>query len=77
MILSLINAIPVPSFGLKSILGALVSFLGLQIFIGKRSAWLPRWFMKLHFRPDIALKSAKLGKRLLPMLEKFVKPRYN
>lgn len=77
MILSLINAIPVPSFGLKSLLGLLVSFLGLQIFIGRRSVWLPKYFTKLHLHPKLTFQSAKLGKRLLPKLEKFVRPRYN
>lgn len=77
MALSLINAIPVPSFGLKSLLGLLVSFLGLQMFIGKRSVWLPKWFTHLHLHPKATHQSAKLGKRLLPKLERFVRPRYN
>ncbi|PHS40387.1 MAG: hypothetical protein COB07_04630 [Sulfurovum sp.] len=77
LLLSLINAIPVPSFGLKSLLGVVVSLLGLQMFLGKHSAWMPLWFTNLPLHPTASQKVAKAAKRFLPTLEKFVKPRYN
>jgi len=75
--LSLINAIPVPSFGFKSLLGVIVSLLGLQIWVGKRTVWLPHWFTTLRLRPKLTHRVANLGERLLPRLEGFVKPRYH
>ncbi len=77
LVLSLINAIPVPSFGLKSLLGVIVSLLGLQMLTGKQSVWLPRWFATLHLRPKLTHQVANMGGRLLPKLEGFVKPRYH
>ncbi len=77
LLLSLVNAIPVPSFGLKSLLGVIVSLLGIQMLLLKRSAWLPRWFKKLPLSSKVSGRIAKIGERLLPKLEKFVKPRYH
>ena len=75
LLLSLANALPVPTFGLKSLLGVVVTLLGLQMFAGKRSVWLPRWFTRIRLRPDWSQRAARLGERFLPMLERFVKPR--
>jgi len=77
LLLSLINAIPVPSFGLKSILGVIVALLGLQMFVGKRYPWLPGWFTRLRLNPKLTHRAANLGERYLPKLERFVKPRKN
>ncbi len=51
LLLSLANALPVPSFGLKTPLGVVVTLLGLQMFAGKRSVWLPHWFTRIRWRP--------------------------
>ncbi len=77
LLLALINAIPVPSFGLKSLLGVVVALLGLQMLLGKRSVWLPHWFTRLSLRPKLTHRAANLGERFLPRLERFVKPRNN
>ena len=77
LVLSLINAVPVPSFGLKSILGVIVALLGLQIIVGKRYPWLPSWFTQLRLNPKLTHRAANLGERFLPRLERFVKPRKN
>jgi hypothetical protein len=77
LLLSLANALPVPSFGLKSPLGVVVTLLGLQMVAGKRSVWLPRWFTRIRLRPDWSQRAARLGERFLPRLERFVKPRMN
>ncbi|MEA2079294.1 MAG: exopolysaccharide biosynthesis protein [Pseudomonadota bacterium] len=75
LLLSLANALPVPTFGLKCLLGVVVTLLGLQMFAGKRSVWLPRWFTRIRLRSDWSQRAARLGERFLPMLERFVKPR--
>jgi hypothetical protein len=75
LLLSLANALPVPTFGLKSLLGVVVTLLGLQMFAGERSVWLPRWFTRIRLRSDWSQRAARLGERFLPMLERFVKPR--
>jgi hypothetical protein len=77
LLLSLVNAVPVPSFGLKSLLGVVVALLGLQMFAGKRSVWLPRWFIRIRLRPNLIQRAASLGERFLPIIERFVKPRRN
>ena len=77
LLLSLVNAVPVPSFGLKSVLGVVVALLGLQMFAGKRSVWLPHWFTRIRLRPGLSQRAASLGERFLPRLERFVKPRSN
>jgi hypothetical protein len=77
LLLSLSMALPIPAFGLKSPLGVVVTLLGLQMFAGKRSVWLPRWFTRIRLRPDWSQRAARIGERFLPRLERFVKPRMN
>jgi hypothetical protein len=77
LLLSLANAVPVPSFGLKSILGLVVTLLGLQMFVGKRSVWLPHWFIRIRLRPNWTQRAARLGEHFLFKLQRFVKPRMN
>ena len=76
-LLSLPGALPMPALGLKSLLGVVVTLLGVQMFVGKRSVWLPRWFTRIRLRPDWSQQAARLGERFLPRLERFVKPRIN
>ena len=77
LLLALAAALPMPAFGLKSLLGTVVTLLGLQMFAGKRSVWLPRRFTRIELRPDWSQRAARLEKRFLPRLERFVKPRMN
>ena len=77
LLLSLPGALPIPSIGLKLLVGVVVTLLGLQMFAGKRTVWLPRWFTRIRLRPDWSLRAARLGERFLPSLERFVKPRMN
>ncbi len=78
LLLSLPAAVPIPiSFGLKSLAGAVVTLLGLQMFAGKRSVWLPSRFTRIRLRPEWSLRAARLGERFLPRFEHFVKPRMN
>ncbi len=77
LLLSLPGALPMPAFGLNSLLGVVVTLLGLQMFAGTRSAWLPHWFTRIRLRPDWSRRAARLGERFLPGLERFVKPRMN
>lgn len=77
LLLSLPGALPMPAFGLNTPLGAVVLLLGLQMFAGKRSVWLPRWFTRIRLRPDWSQQASHFGERFLPRLERFVKPRLN
>ncbi|GEM_PF-3740079 len=78
LLLSLPGTLPMPtSFGLKSLVGTVITLLGLQMFVGKRTVWLPRRFTRIRLRPDWSLRAARLGERFLPRLERFVKPRMN
>lgn len=49
--LSLASALPMPAFGLKSLLGVVVTLPGLQMFAGKRSVCLPRLYTLIQLRP--------------------------
>ncbi len=66
---------PVPTLGLKSLLGVAVTLPGLQMLAGKRSAWLPHRFLRSGQCPDRSLQAACLGERFLPRLQRFIKPR--
>lgn len=77
LLLALPAALPVPTFGLKPLVGLVVILLGLQMLIGKRSAWLPRWFISIRLRPEWSLRAACLGERFFSKLEGFVRPRNN
>jgi len=75
LLLSLPGALPMPAVGLNTPLGVVVMLLGLQMFIGRRTVWLPRWFTQIRLRPDWSQRAARVGERFLPRLERFVKPR--
>lgn len=77
LLLSLIGAIPVPTFGIKPLVGIIVVLLGLQMLVGKHVMWLPRWFIGARLRADWSIHAAHFGERFLPSLEHFVKPRIN
>lgn len=77
LLLSLPSALPMPTFGLKPLMGMLITLLGLQMFAGKRTPWLPRRFTRIRLRPDWSRRAAHLGERFLPRFERFVKPRMN
>lgn len=78
LLLSLPAVVPTPtSFGLKSLVGAVITLLGLQMFAGKHSVWLPSRFTRIRLRPEWSLRAARLGERFLPRFEHFVKPRMN
>jgi len=77
LLLSLPGALPMPALGLSSLLGVVVVLLGVQIFIGKTTVWLPQKFSRIRIRPDWSLRAARMGERFLPKLERLVKPRLN
>lgn len=77
LLLSLPGALPMPTFGIKPMVGVVVLLIGLQMFIGKHSVWLPHWFTCTRLRPDWSMQAAHLGERHLPRLEDFVKHRMN
>jgi len=58
-------------------LGVVVTLLGLQMFVGKRSVWLPRWFSRIRMRSSWCQQAARMGERFLPWVERLVKPRIN
>lgn len=75
LLLALPGALPMPALGLSSLLGVIVVLLGLQMFIGRHTIWLPRWFIHTRLRADWCQRAARLGGRFLPALEHLVKPR--
>lgn len=77
LLLSLPGALPMPALGMSSMLGVVVTLLGLQMFIGKRSVWLPRWFNLIRVRSSWCKKASRMGERFLPWVERLVKPRMN
>jgi hypothetical protein len=58
-------------------LGVVVTLLGLQMFVGKRSVWLPCWFTRIRIRSSWCQQTARMGERFLPRIERLVKPRIN
>lgn len=77
LLLSLPGALPMPAVGINTPLGVVVILLGLQMLSGKRSMWLPDRFIAIRLRPDWLRRTARMGDRFLPGLERFVKPRWN
>ncbi|MBE9567579.1 MAG: exopolysaccharide biosynthesis protein [Proteobacteria bacterium] len=77
LLLSLPGSLPMPALGLNSLLGVVVVLLGLQMFAGKDSVWLPQRFIRIRLRPDWSQRIARIGERVLASLERFVKPRLN
>lgn len=77
LFLSLVGALPIPTFGLKPIVGVAVLLLGLQLFFWKTSVWLPRKLTDIKLRPSWILRVAHFGERIFPRIEGFAKPRAN
>lgn len=77
LLLSLPGAIPGPALGLNTVLGVAVTLIGLQMFIGMRSVWLPRWFTHIPLRPSWMQRAIRIGGRLLLWVERLFKPRMN
>ena len=77
LLLSLPGALPMPAIGLNSPLGVIVMLLGVQVFFGKHSPWLPGRFTRVQLRPAWCSRAAHLGNRFLSVFERFIKPRIN
>jgi hypothetical protein len=77
LLLSLLGALPIPTFGIKPLVGVVVILIGSQIIVGKQTMWLPHWFTSIKMRPDWSMKVTHLGERFLPKMERFIKPRVN
>jgi hypothetical protein len=77
LLLSLPGALPISPLGLKPLLGMVMILLGLQMFAGKRTPWLPDRFTGLRLRAAWIRRVGHLGERCSPRLESFVEPRMN
>ncbi|MEZ5278581.1 MAG: exopolysaccharide biosynthesis protein [Opitutaceae bacterium] len=76
MVLSLPSALPVPAAGYSTPFGILFVFLGIQMLIGRRKPWLPKWALRISFKPGFAEKMLAGAARSFALLERLVKPRF-
>jgi len=75
LLLSLPGALPIAPFGLKSLLGAAIVLLGLQMLAGKRIPWLPARISRLNLRAAWIRRAVSLGESSFTKVERFVEPR--
>lgn len=75
MLTSLPSALPIPAPGYSTPFGVLLILLSLQIWIGRKSPWIPLWAKKVKLSAGFLSKmSSGLG-RLFDLVEHFIKPR--
>lgn len=76
MLFASIPALPLPAPpGITTLLALPIFILAIQMALGKRVPWLPKWLRKKHFKRSTLLKvSEKMGS-ILAFFEKFLHPR--
>lgn len=75
IIISLPSALPAPGPGYSTPLGCLITFLGLQMLIGRRIPWLPERCRKWSISGKTAQAVLRRGSRFFRFIERFVRPR--
>lgn len=74
-LLSLPFLIPVPLFGISTLLNVGSFLLGMQLGLGFQRPWLPQRIAHLHLSPAVSTGLLKNLNRLLHPLERLVRPR--
>ncbi len=75
IILALPSALPLPAAGYSTPFGLIISFLGIQMLIGKKIPWLPQWALKIKIRYSLAEKMVKSVAAFFNKVEHLIKPR--
>ncbi len=77
LIFSLPNSLPVPGIpGFSTLTGLPITFIGLQMVIGRQSLWLPYRFASKKFSRSGLVKMLSKALPAVVWLEKFLRPRW-
>lgn len=61
MLLSLPSALPVPAPGYSIPFGIAMAIIAIQIFVGRKTVWLPQRILKIRVHPKLASKMVRTG----------------
>jgi hypothetical protein len=75
MILSLPSALPIPAPGYSIPFGIAMAIIAIQIFIGRKTVWLPKRILNFRIHPKLARKMVGAGASFLRRIEILIKPR--
>lgn len=75
MVLSLPSALPVPAPGYSIPFGIAMAIIACQIFVGRRTIWLPKKLQAVRIPSSLAGKMAGAGTGFLRQVERLIKPR--
>jgi hypothetical protein len=75
MLLALPSALPVPAPGYSIPFGIAMAIIAAQIFVGRKTIWLPRRIMAFRVHPRLASKMLRSGASFLRRVETLIKPR--
>ncbi len=75
VLLALPSAIPVPAAGYSTPFGILLAILGLQMLLGRKTLWLPKWAKSKTIKSAFAVKMFRTAHKVFHFIERFVQPR--
>ena len=75
LFLSMPSALPVPAPGYSIPFGLAIFVLLAQMFMGKRTPWLPKKVENLKISPAIAKKMLSFSIKVMSVIERFIHPR--
>ena len=69
------TALPLPAVGLASVMAIPIMFFSLQLALGKKHIWVPKWLAKKRISMSKMNKIIDMAVPYLQKMEKFLKPR--
>jgi hypothetical protein len=76
IILSLPSALPIPAPGYSTPFGIMITILAIQMMIGRKAPWLPRWATKRRIGRKMAEKMIGTASKFFGKVEHLIKPRW-
>lgn len=74
VVLALPFCLPLPLFGLSTVFGAVLAFIGLRVAFGHRP-WLPKWILNKPVRAETVLAMARRSAAMEWRMRKLLRPR--
>jgi hypothetical protein len=76
MVLMLPSALPIPTGGVTHVLELAAALVALQMTVGRRELWLPRWIARRGLGPMTSPKAVDTIVRRVQWFERFARPRF-
>lgn len=76
VLLALPSALPIPAAGYSTPFGLALLFLGLQLMLGLRSPWLPKWAKKISLGNTLISLMRAGSRKFFARVEHWIHPRW-